>query len=208
MQDALIVHQPAAGTAASELLLMFHGVGSSAEDLVPLGQAMAPGHRDAWMISIRSPHKSDFGQGWQWFSVQGVDEASRPARIAAAMPDFVKVVRHWQQHTGVSAANTTLLGFSQGAIMALESTQVADGLAARVVSMAGRFAQLPQHAPARTAIHLLHGDNDPVIPAQFARDADAQLRKLGAVSTLDVFGGLGHGIDGRVLQRLLEILAG
>ncbi len=53
---------------------MFHGIGSSAEDLVPLGQAMAPSHRDAWMISLRSPHKSDFGQGWQWFSVQGVDE--------------------------------------------------------------------------------------------------------------------------------------
>lgn len=39
MQDALIVHRPA--TATTQLILLFHGVGSSAEDLRPLGQALA-----------------------------------------------------------------------------------------------------------------------------------------------------------------------
>ena len=71
MQDDLVIRRPeAAATAASELLLLFHGVGSSAEDLRPLGQALAAHRSGAWVVSVRSPHRSEFGAGWQWFSVQ------------------------------------------------------------------------------------------------------------------------------------------
>jgi len=41
MHDALIAHEPT--TPARRLVLLFHGVGSSPEDLLPLGQAV--GHR-------------------------------------------------------------------------------------------------------------------------------------------------------------------
>jgi len=40
MQDDLIIQRPDAA-ADAELLLLFHGVGSSAQDLQPLGQALA-----------------------------------------------------------------------------------------------------------------------------------------------------------------------
>ena len=40
MQGDLVIRRPEAAAApATELLLLFHGVGSSAEDLAPLGQA-------------------------------------------------------------------------------------------------------------------------------------------------------------------------
>lgn len=39
------------------------------------------------------------------------------------MPGFVTRVRAWQAASRLSAQATTLLGFSQGGIMALESTQ-------------------------------------------------------------------------------------
>ena len=122
MHRGLIIQRPdAAGRA--ELLLLFHGVGSSPEDLQPLGQALAARWPGAWVVSVRSPHPSDVGRGWQWFSVQGVTEANRPERVAAAMPVFFETIGAWQRHTGAGPDRTTLLGFSQGAIMALESTQ-------------------------------------------------------------------------------------
>ncbi|GGP27097.1 esterase [Silvimonas amylolytica] len=208
MQDALIIQQPADVAAPDrELWLFFHGVGSRPEDLVPLGEALAPVLPKAWIVSVRSPDPSDFGQGWQWFSVQGVTEASRPARIAAAMPRFVEVVRHWQQQTGVHPVATTLAGFSQGAIMALESTQQSPPLAKRVVSLAGRFGAPPSVAPAQIAFHLLHGQNDQVIAAQNAMDAYQQLQALGGNVTCDLFPNLGHGLDGRVVQRLAQLIA-
>ena len=49
--------------------------------------------------------------------------------------------------TGVGPAKTTLLGFSQGAIMALESTQQPVPLAGRVVAIAGRFSAPNEHDP-------------------------------------------------------------
>jgi phospholipase/carboxylesterase len=208
MQDDLVIQRPEASpTQATELLLLFHGVGSSAEDLRALGEALAVERPGAWVVSVRSPHRSEFGAGWQWFSVQGVTEENRPARVAAALPAFLATVRAWQRETGVDAAYTTLIGFSQGAIMALASTQ-AEGPpgSTRVIAIAGRFAQPPHQAP-MAAVHLMHGEQDRVIPIDLAVDADRALRRLGAESTLDRFASLGHGIDARVVETIARKLA-
>lgn len=200
--DDLIVHQPS--EAARQLVLLFHGVGASPESLVPLGQALA--QPDRWVVAVRSPFASDMGGGWQWFSVRGIDEANRIERIAAVMPRFVQTVRGWQARTGLDAPATALAGFSQGAIMVLESTQQAPLIAGRVVSMAGRFAQPPRVAPAGTALHFIHGEQDPVIAPAFSVAAAERLRALGAAPQVDLLPGLGHGIDDRVLALLRAAL--
>lgn len=208
MLDDLLIHQPG-DTAAdeAELLLFFHGVGSSAEDLQSLGEVMSVRRPAAWVVSVRSRDRSDLGQGWQWFSVQGVTEANRPARVASAMPAFRQAVGAWQKHSGVRAGRTALIGFSQGAIMALESTQQpGPPVASRVIAIAGRFAQPPHAAPAGTMVNLLHGEQDRVVPVRFAVDAEAQLQALGARPTLDLFAGLGHGIDARVVDVIVRRL--
>jgi len=196
----------APSTPATELLLLFHGVGARAEDLQPLGQWLAPHRPSAAVISVQAPHPSDLGQGWQWFSVRGVTEENRPARVAQAMPEFVQAVRQLQADHRLEAAATTLIGFSQGGIMALESTQIAAPPAGRVVALGARFAAAPRRAPAAGPVHLMHGEADPVMPVAQARLAADQLAALGAVVTCDLFAGLGHGIDGRVAQRILDRL--
>lgn len=207
MQDAVIVQRPdSSQPGPAALVLLFHGVGSSAENLRPLGDAIAATLKHAWIVSVGSPDASELG-GWQWFSVQGVTEANRPARVAATMQRFVDTIARWQREAGVDATTTTLIGFSQGAIMALESTQLAQPPADRVVAIAGRFAQTPRVALSHVQLHLMHGDQDRVMPVALAVEAAAQLRELGAQVTLDRFPGLGHGIDGWVARRLVERLA-
>jgi phospholipase/carboxylesterase len=208
MQEALIIQRPAAqGAGPRELVLLFHGVGANAKDLEPLGSILAQRRPQAAVISVQAPLATESGRGWQWFSVMGITEANRPARVTEAMPGFVGTVRHWQRQTGTEAASTTLIGFSQGAIMALESTQQPGQLASRVVALAGRLARPPRVAPAQVAVHLLHGEQDRVMPPTLAVDAAAQWRSLGGAATLDVFPSLGHGIDGRVALRVVELLA-
>jgi phospholipase/carboxylesterase len=202
MQDALIVQRPA--TTGRHLVLLFHGVGASPDSLRPLAAAVARHFKDAWVVSVRSPEASDFGSGWQWSSVRGVDEANRPARVAAAMPRLVQTIRHWQHETGLGPADTTLIGFSQGAVMSLEATQQGVPLAGRVIALAGRFAQPPRLAPLQTTLHLMHGDRDTVMPPALSVGAVEQLHALGARATLDLFPGLDHGIDQRVLDRIVE----
>lgn len=204
MSTVLIVQRPSA--AARQLVLLFHGVGSSAENLRPVGQALAAHLPEAFIVSVQAPDASDVGGGWQWFSVLGITEANRSARVAATMSRFVQTVQHWQQVSGVGTADTVLLGFSQGAIMALASTQQPLPLAGRIVAIAGRYAQPPQTAPSSTRIYLMHGDADPVMSVRLGVEAQAQLQALGVEVTLDQFPGLGHGIDTRVLDRVVERL--
>ena len=97
---------------------------------------------------------------------------------------------------------------SQGAIMALESTQQPIPLASRIIAIAGRFAQSPRRAPRNTNVHFMHGDADPVMPVRLSELALAQLQTLGAPATLDRFPDLGHGIDARVLERIIERMQG
>jgi len=202
LPQAITVHTPA--TPPRRLVLLFHGVGARATDMVPLGQGLAEAMDDALIVSIQSPHPSGVGAGWEWFSVLGITEDNRVPRVAQALPGFVATVRHWQQQAQVDAAHTVLIGFSQGAIMVLEATQAQHGLAGQTFALAGRFAAPPQRSPAPTSVHLLHGDADRVMPLGHAEAAFAQLTALGAQVTLQRFEGLGHSIGSRMLAAVRQ----
>lgn len=202
MSDSSIVVARPPGAAS--LVLLFHGVGASAANLVPLAELIATRHANAAVVSVDGPHASTLGSGREWFSVLGVTEANRPHRIAQALPVFRDTVARWQQATGIAADNTTLLGFSQGAIMALECTQEdAAPPAARVIALAGRFAVPVRRAPPGVRYHFIHGSADGVIAAQFSADAAQALRQLGASASFDLVDGLGHGIDARAAALVL-----
>lgn len=200
---SIVVARP---EAPRELILLFHGVGSSADNLVPLAQLIARQQPGAMVVSVDGAHPSSSGTGREWFSVAGVTEANRPARIAAALPAFESAVRSWQAEAGVGPASTSLVGFSQGAIMSLESTQVVD-LAHRVVAISGRFAQPPRRAPAGVSFRFVHGEDDPVINPRSSVEAAESLRTLGADAVVQLVPGLGHGIDERAAHLVLRSLA-
>ena len=206
MSDSIVVQAPQPGT--NQLFLLFHGVGADAAGLVPLAKRLAAEFPQAAVVSVASPFASDLGGGAQWFSVRGVTEQNRSERMAPAMPLFAETVRHWQQEAGVAAQATVLVGFSQGAIMTLESARLGQGLAGRIVSFAGRFAYLPDAAPAATTIHLVHGSNDPVIPAANSVAAAQRLQALGAAVTLDVAPGAGHEISPAMMAAAIGRLRG
>lgn len=207
MQDgSVVIARP---QQTKQLVLLFHGVGSSARDLAPLGQVLAQARPHATVVSVEAPHPSRLGRGKEWFSVVGVTEENRPGRVAQAMPLFLDAIRHWQGATGIGAAGTVLLGFSQGAIMALESTQTTlepEPAAQSVIALAGRFAEPVRRAPAKVRLHLIHGDSDAVMPVGGSVEAHRQLQALGGDATLDIVPGLGHGIDERALRHVLDHL--
>lgn len=205
MPASIVVQKPVA--VAQRLILLFHGVGSNAEDLVPVGQQFAAKYPAALVLSLEGLQASDFGQGRQWFSVAGVTEENRPGRVAAVMQDFRSLIEQLQKTSGVSAADTALIGFSQGSIMALESTQTQPVLAAHVIAFSGRFASAPTHAVNGTSVHLIHGDADQVMPVESSRSAAKQLQALGVSVTLDIEPGMGHGINARMVSTALAQLS-
>jgi len=204
MDSFIVVQTPK--HSPKQLVLFFHGVGSNAQDLVPVAEQFARALPSALLVSVDAPQPSDFGAGRQWFSVAGVTEDSRPARVEAAMPAFQSTVQAWQASAGVTAEQTILVGFSQGAIMSLESTQRPLVLAGQVISFAGRFAAPPKVLPAQTTINLIHGEADPVIASSHSIAAASQLLTLGARVSVDTVAGIGHGIDKQMLAIALSKL--
>ena len=112
--DHFVVQSP--DKPAKQLLLLFHGVGDNAVNMGQIGSWFAPVFPQALIVSIGGVEPCG-PNGRQWFSVQGVTEENRQARIDAIMPTFIETVRYWQQQSGVGADATALIGFSQGAIM-------------------------------------------------------------------------------------------
>jgi phospholipase/carboxylesterase len=201
--DHFVVQSPSA--PAKQLLLLFHGVGDNPVAMGQIGSWFAPLFPDALIVSVGGVEPCG-PTGRQWFSVQGVTEENRQARIDAIMPTFIDTVRHWQKESGVGPQATALIGFSQGSIMALESTKAAPGLASRIIAFNGRFATLPTKASTAITVHLIHGGEDRTIDLAYAVSAQEALIQAGGDVTLDIVDELGHAIDDRSMQFALDHL--
>ncbi|WP_312625080.1 esterase [Scandinavium sp.] len=201
--DHFVVQSPSA--PAKQLLLLFHGVGDNPVAMGQIGSWFAPLFPESLIVSIGGVEPCG-PTGRQWFSVQGVTEENRQQRIDAIMPTFIETVRFWQKESGVGPQATALIGFSQGSIMALESTKAAPGLASRIIAFNGRFATLPTKASTATTVHLIHGGEDSVIDLAYAVSAQEALMQAGGDVTLDIVDELGHAIDDRSMQFALDHL--
>lgn len=197
---------PATGQA-KQLFILLHGVGATASDLVPLANKLRTTFPDAAFLLPEGTYPFEGGgNGRQWFSIRGVTEENRVARVAAALPGLHALVKQAQDRFGVLQSDTALIGFSQGAIMALEFSALHDGHVGRVLAFSGRYAKLPEAAPEFTTLHLLHGEHDPVIPVEHAQAAFERLMDLNGDATLDLAAMVGHEIDSALSDRAIHRL--
>ncbi len=202
--EAIVVQAAPAG--ARQLFLLFHGYGADAGDLVPLGERLAAAFPQATVVSLGAPEPMGYPGGRQWFSLDGIDDDNRPARVAAAMPAFLAAIRDWQRRSGVAPAGTALVGFSQGSTMVLEASVTQPAPAGRAVAIAGRFARLPAAVPTDVTVHLLHGRDDEIVPHRHTVEAARRLLDLGGDVTADVRPSVGHEIPEETVALVLQRL--
>lgn len=175
-------------------VIFLHGVGGSGASMRPLADQLNLGVEGHFPDG---PQPFDMGPGRQWFSIRGVTEENRPARVAEALPTFSAIIEGYGD-----PRESLLIGFSQGAIMSLHA--VAAGLpVAGVVALSGRLAgPVAARADWPPHIMLLHGDADQVMPPETAHGTESWLKDAGAKPELQLFEGLGHGIDHRALAAI------
>ncbi|MDZ7858297.1 esterase [Sphaerotilus sp.] len=206
MTARLLQSLPDAG-APAQLFILLHGVGASADDLVPLAKVLRQSFPQAALLlpdGFEPFDAAPTAAGRQWFSIAGVTEENRAARVQAVVPGLIDWVRGHQARLGVGAAATALVGFSQGSIVSLEAATAAPDLVGRVLAFSGRFAQLPASAPERTTFHFFHGGQDPVIPAQLSTAAFEHVAGLdGGDATLDIADEVGHELHPALLERAI-----
>ncbi|MEZ5652252.1 MAG: alpha/beta fold hydrolase [Burkholderiaceae bacterium] len=177
---------PHSGGPPNRLLVFLHGAGSTPEAIVPLALAWQYKFPRALALIMQGLHEGQTGVGLDWFDAHGTgrdqhDDAARAASIVSERIDSV------QRRLGLSAQLTVLVGFSQGATLALEMARLDRPCASIVVAHAGRLlTPLAPGTHIAPTIHLLHGELDSVVLAQHSIRAFRALRDAGGRVSLDI----------------------
>jgi len=190
-----------------QLFILMHGVGGSPANLMPFVNKLREVYSSAAFLLPEGTYPFDGGgSGRQWFSIKEVTEENRYTRVENALPALHELVVGAQERLKVTAQNTVLGGFSQGAIMSLEYSVAHDGMVGSVLAFSGRFAKLPTKAPAFTKLHLFHGQEDHVMPVSHSLEALERIEELHGNVTLDISPSVGHQLHPALIDHAIERL--
>jgi phospholipase/carboxylesterase len=201
---------------ASRRLVLLHGWGADADDLLDLGEALVddPDANDVSLVALRAPLPHPGGGGRQWYDLL-------PAPAWEQLPEARTALRQrlLALATSVPLQRTALLGFSQGAAMALDVAL--DGALESALDVGtGDTGPLPLAAliacsgyphpdwhPGRSATRILltHGDQDPMVAPGASAEVERALKAAGGSVQRLTFPG-GHGIDPTLLPTLRAFL--
>lgn len=198
---------PAAGGAPRQLVVLLHGYGADGRDLLGLAPAWRGSLPHAEFVAPNAPFPCEMSPyGYQWFGFEGrsQEEILAGTRAAAAILDA------WLNDAlaarGLSDADLALVGFSQGAMMALFVALRRPAPVAAVIGFSGALIGaelLAEELRSRPPVLLVHGDADPVVPFASLAAAAEGLRAVGVPVVTERRPGLPHAIDERGM-RLAE----
>lgn len=184
--------------AARQVVALLHGFGANGDDLIGLAEYFRPILPDALYVAPDAPNICALNPaGLEWFDLSE-ENPDRVAKLAAAarpaLADFLEEL--WEE-TGLGAADTMLIGFSQGAMMALEVGLRLETELMGIIGFSGALpgaASLASEIRSRPPVCLLHGSADPVVPYALGLATKGALEGLGIEVAFHSSPGAGHTI--------------
>jgi phospholipase/carboxylesterase len=204
------VASPRTPTPAPPLLVLLHGIGADENDLFPLGRLLDP---RLLVVSLRAPHPYSIGRSW--FHIDFLPDGRvvpDAAQARAALRDLIDWLLAAPTRLGTDPARTFLLGFSQGAMMALGVLGTAPERLAGVIALSGRYpaglfeTTAAPDAMARVPVLVAHGRYDDVLPVAHGRATRDALAPLLRDFTYEEFP-VAHGIDDDEVRLVATWLA-
>ena len=189
---------------AAGVLILLHGRGGTAEDILGLGEAIAP---EKW--AMLAPQAS--GNSWYPYSFLAPREQNEPYLTSAL--GKVQAAVDTALAAGIAAEKIAIAGFSQGACLATEFVGRNPRRYAALLALTGGVIG-PLGAPikltgdlAGTPVLFSSGDPDPHVPwARVQQSADL-LQEIGGRVTIRRYPGKPHSVTGEELRRAIEVLA-
>ena len=169
--------QPSAPARAR--LVLLHGWGADAGDLMPLGQSLAEAIATPLeLVALQAPQLQTQGSGRQWYGLFPADWAAVPAAVEA-LKERINNLSSGE----IPVEATVLLGFSQGGAMAVAAG--CDLPLAGLIACSAYPHPNWQAPVIRPPVLLLHGRNDDVVPYSAAVALNNDLSQ--GDQTCDVF---------------------
>ncbi|MEO6012171.1 MAG: dienelactone hydrolase family protein [Devosia sp.] len=187
------------GGAPRQLMVLLHGYGADGNDLISLGYQWGELFPDMMFVSPNGPRPCGMGgPGFEWFPLRVDRIAGRLEGTADARPVIVNFLIDLWAQTGLTARETVLVGFSQGAMMALHVGTSLDQSLAGIVAFSGAFtpaAGFETGQFAKPPVTLIHGEDDSVVDPGLSREAADVLIAQGFDVRLHLCKGVAHGIS-------------
>ncbi len=194
-------------------VVCLHGYGADMRDLAPLAAELAVTRPVRWFFPD-GPEVLDWG-GKAWFpidvaSFEEAQRAGKPRDLSRAEPDGMADARAELRavlgEIGAPAGSLVLMGFSQGAMMAVDLALRAEEKVAGVVILSGTLvdkATVEALAPKKKGLPFFqsHGSVDPILGFPQALALEKELKAAGWDGSLLRFEG-GHGIAPEVVASL------
>lgn len=192
--------EPSEATNTSPIVIALHGRGARADSFARLTEGLRLPVR---FVVGRGPLPWGSTGGRQWF---GPRKSAPLEGLEQRVQDLAVLVDQLKERYP-GAPKPMLLGFSQGAMLALQAIAKNPELYSGVVALSGALPR-PEagvQAPGPVPMILTAGRFDTIVPPESTRAAEKRLRELGHTPELIEFEGA-HSVARELLPRIRDFL--
>jgi phospholipase/carboxylesterase len=190
--------------SASRALILLHGRGASAENILPLADFFAG---DNWYVV--APQATNF----QWYPYSFLMPASQNEPWLGSAIDYIKkIIDHTTRY--LPSQNIYLMGFSQGACLSAEfAARFAVKYGGIAVFTGGLIGETLDPGLYKgdfqgTRVYISNGEDDPHIPVSRSEETREHLERLGARVRLEIFPGREHTVTHQEIVNAREFILG
>lgn len=211
-RGASVLREGAPLAEASLVLLLLHGRGASATDILALGRELADGSGNR-KIALLAPQAN----GSTWYPKSFLmPRAQNEPWVTSALRRIEGIVQECLG-AGITPERIALCGFSQGACLATEFVASFPRRYAALLAFTGGLIGEPGVSLSHpgslggTPCSMSSGDPDPHVPWQRVEESAAVLTRMGALVELKRYPGRPHTVvpaEIRAAHRLLTAIAG
>ncbi len=187
---------------AKKAMILLHGRGADADDILPLADSFCDE-----TFYIAAPQATN--NQWYPYSFLSPEERNEPWLTSAVtmierLIDAIVVQ--------IPSKNIYIMGFSQGACLALEvAAQYAlryAGIAAFTGGLIGEKIRIEKYTGNfdGTKVFIGNSDNDPHVPALRSEESRDMMKKLGAEVTLKIYPGMSHTIIPDEIEAVKKLM--
>jgi phospholipase/carboxylesterase len=202
---------PRSGDKPKQLVVLLHGYGADGEDLIGLADPLGEALPEALFAAPNAPSRcaqNPFGYEWYPLDFSQMQESVRIGTPTARAAIVEYLADLWAR-TGLGPAETFLVGFSQGAMMALHVALSLPEPVLGVVSFSGALVPPDDlDAAPRPPVCLVHGELDQVVDPARTTEAANALNAAGYRVSVHFSRGLAHGISPDGLQFATAFMLG
>lgn len=203
MHTLQIVERGTPLPSASKAVVLLHGRGGSAQDIVHLGDALVD---DGYYIV--APQAAN--NTWYPFSFMAPEQQNEPW-LTSAVAIVHNLLAGIEQN--IPATNIIVAGFSQGACLTLESIARSAKPYKAIIAFTGGLIGASLHEErykgdlAGTKMLITNSQNDPHVPLARSTESKTILEKMGANVQLSVFQNRPHTILPDELAQARQLIA-